>query len=80
MRRESAISQVSPPTSQAVNSSVDAAVFQPPSPHTTSPAVVDSPEERTVSPLMGPTDNDRFCPDDFVTRGQMAAFLKRALS
>jgi hypothetical protein len=25
-----------------------------------------------------PPDNDRFCPDDFVTRGQMAAFLKRA--
>lgn len=26
-----------------------------------------------------PPVNDRFCPDDFVTRGQMAAFLKRAL-
>jgi hypothetical protein len=26
-----------------------------------------------------PPDNDRFCPDDSVTRGQMAAFLKRAL-
>ena len=25
-----------------------------------------------------PPANDRFCPDDFVTRGQMAAFLKRA--
>jgi hypothetical protein len=25
-----------------------------------------------------PPNNDRFCPDDFVTRGQMAAFLKRA--
>jgi hypothetical protein len=22
--------------------------------------------------------NDRYCPDDFVTRGQMAAFLHRA--
>lgn len=27
-----------------------------------------------------PPQNDRFCPDDFVTRGQMAAFLHRALS
>ncbi len=26
-----------------------------------------------------PPDNDRFCPDDNVTRGQMAAFLQRAL-
>jgi len=26
-----------------------------------------------------PPFNDRFCPDDFVTRGQMAAFLHRAL-
>ncbi|HSO49855.1 MAG TPA: S-layer homology domain-containing protein, partial [Acidimicrobiia bacterium] len=26
-----------------------------------------------------PPVNDRFCPDDPVTRGQMAAFLKRAL-
>jgi hypothetical protein len=26
-----------------------------------------------------PPDNTRFCPDDFVTRGQMAAFLVRAL-
>jgi hypothetical protein len=26
-----------------------------------------------------PPDNDRFCPDDRVTRGQMAAFLVRAL-
>ena len=25
-----------------------------------------------------PPDNDEFCPDDFVTRGQMAAFLVRA--
>ena len=25
-----------------------------------------------------PPDNDLFCPDDFVTRGQMAAFLGRA--
>ena len=26
-----------------------------------------------------PPTNDRYCPDDFVTRGQMAAFLHRAL-
>ena len=27
-----------------------------------------------------PPDNDRFCPNDFVTRAQMAAFLERALN
>ncbi len=27
-----------------------------------------------------PPDNDSFCPDDVVTRGQMAAFLRRGLS
>jgi hypothetical protein len=27
-----------------------------------------------------PPDNDRFCPDDPITRGQMAAFLFRALT
>ncbi|HLT95535.1 MAG TPA: 5'-nucleotidase C-terminal domain-containing protein [Acidimicrobiia bacterium] len=27
-----------------------------------------------------PPDNDEFCPDDFVTRGQMAAFFVRALN
>lgn len=27
-----------------------------------------------------PPTNNRFCPDDYVTRGQMAAFLKRALT
>ena len=26
-----------------------------------------------------PPNNNRFCPDDYVTRGQMAAFLKRAI-
>ena len=26
-----------------------------------------------------PPTNDRFCPDDTVTRGQMAAFLSRML-
>jgi hypothetical protein len=25
-----------------------------------------------------PPDNNLYCPDDFVTRGQMAAFLRRA--
>jgi hypothetical protein len=27
-----------------------------------------------------PPTNDQFCPNDYVTRGQMAAFLKRASS
>ena len=27
-----------------------------------------------------PPDNDRFCPNQSVTRGEMAVFLKRALS
>ena len=27
-----------------------------------------------------PPTNDRYCPDGFVTRGQMAAFVRRALS
>ena len=27
-----------------------------------------------------PPANDRYCPDDYVTRGQMAAFLSRALN
>jgi hypothetical protein len=26
-----------------------------------------------------PPDNTQFCPNDFVTRGQMAAFLERAI-
>jgi len=26
-----------------------------------------------------PPTNDRFCPNDYVTRGQMAAFLARGL-
>jgi hypothetical protein len=36
---------------------------------------------RTAGVTQGcnPPANDRYCPDDFVTRGQMAAFLKRAL-
>jgi hypothetical protein len=27
-----------------------------------------------------PPTNNRYCPNDYVTRGQMAAFLKRALT
>jgi hypothetical protein len=27
-----------------------------------------------------PPDNDNYCPNDYVTRGQMAAFFRRALS
>jgi hypothetical protein len=36
---------------------------------------------RTAGVTLGcnPPVNNRYCPDDFVTRGQMAAFLKRAL-
>ncbi len=36
---------------------------------------------RTASITQGcnPPSNNRYCPDNFVTRGQMAAFLKRAL-
>jgi len=36
---------------------------------------------RTAGVTQGcnPPVNDRYCPDDYVTRGQMAAFLKRAL-
>jgi hypothetical protein len=36
---------------------------------------------RTARVTLGcnPPSNSRYCPNDFVTRGQMAAFLKRAL-
>ena len=34
---------------------------------------------RAVTSGCNPPDNTRFCPNDFVTRGQMAAFLVRAL-
>jgi hypothetical protein len=36
---------------------------------------------RTAGVTLGcnPPVNDRYCPDDYVTRGQMAAFLKRAV-
>jgi len=33
---------------------------------------------RRITQGCNPPANDRFCPDDFVTRGQMAAFLVRA--
>ena len=36
--------------------------------------------EAEITRGCNPPDNDRFCPDDPVTRGQMAAFLRRALS
>jgi hypothetical protein len=35
--------------------------------------------EEGISKGCNPPDNTMFCPDDFVTRGQMAAFLARAL-
>ncbi len=36
---------------------------------------------RTAGVTQGcnPPVNDRYCPDDYVTRGQMAAFLRRAI-
>jgi hypothetical protein len=36
---------------------------------------------RTAGVTLGcnPPTNNRFCPDSYVTRGQMAAFLMRAL-
>lgn len=35
--------------------------------------------EQGITRGCNPPDNDRFCPDDVVTRGQMAAFVHRAL-
>src|SRR5690606_19565400 len=35
--------------------------------------------ESGITAGCNPPTNNRFCPDDEVTRGQMAAFLKRAL-
>jgi Tol biopolymer transport system component len=35
--------------------------------------------EEGITKGCNPPTNDRFCPSDFVTRGQMAAFLNRAL-
>jgi hypothetical protein len=35
--------------------------------------------EQDITRGCNPPDNDRFCPDDHVTRGQMAAFLNRFL-
>ena len=36
---------------------------------------------RTAGVTLGcnPPSNNRYCPDNYVTRGQMAAFLKRAM-
>jgi hypothetical protein len=36
---------------------------------------------RTAGVTLGcnPPNNNRYCPDNYVTRGQMAAFLKRAM-
>ena len=34
---------------------------------------------RNITTGCNPPEDDRFCPDDFVTRGQLAAFLARAL-
>jgi hypothetical protein len=36
--------------------------------------------ETGITKGCNPPMNDRYCPDDFVTRGQMAAFLHRALN
>jgi glucose/arabinose dehydrogenase/PKD repeat protein len=36
--------------------------------------------EQGITKGCNPPANDRFCPDDFVSRGQMAAFLVRALN
>ena len=42
-------------------------------------AAIDKLGAAGVTKGCNPPVNDRFCPDDFVTRGQMAAFLKRTL-
>ncbi|VAV92897.1 hypothetical protein MNBD_ACTINO02-2304 [hydrothermal vent metagenome] len=38
------------------------------------------PETTGITLGCNPPDNDRFCPDNVVTREQMAAFLQRALA
>jgi hypothetical protein len=35
--------------------------------------------EAGITSGCNPPANDRFCPSDLVTRGQMAAFIRRAL-
>ena len=47
-----------------------------PSDHTFS-AAIDWMDENGITKGCNPPDNDRFCPEDYVTRGQMSAFLKR---
>ncbi|MFS8496423.1 MAG: S-layer homology domain-containing protein [Actinomycetes bacterium] len=42
-------------------------------------ADIDSLAAAGITRGCNPPTNDRFCPDDYVTRGQMAAFLVRAL-
>ncbi len=37
-------------------------------------------ERAAITQGCNPPDNDEFCPDDFVTRGQMAAFMVRAMA
>ncbi len=41
-------------------------------------ANIDALAEAGITQGCNPPENDRFCPDDTVTRGQMAAFLSRA--
>ena len=47
-----------------------------PSDHTFS-AAIDWMDENGITKGCNPPDNDRFCPEDYVTRGQMSAFMKR---
>jgi hypothetical protein len=42
-------------------------------------AAINSVAELGITKGCNPPDNDRYCPDDPVTRGEMAAFLHRAL-
>ena len=47
-----------------------------PSDHTFS-AAIGWMDENGITKGCNPPDNDRFCPEDYVTRGQMSAFMKR---
>jgi hypothetical protein len=42
-------------------------------------SAIDRLASAAVTQGCNPPDNTRFCPDAYVTRGQMAAFLHRAL-
>ncbi|MFP3881963.1 MAG: hypothetical protein ACLFWH_06550, partial [Actinomycetota bacterium] len=46
---------------------------------TTFEADINAIAEAGITKGCNPPDNDRYCPDDDVTRGQMAAFIRRAL-